>query len=79
MINSKEKNKEINRRRFSVALFFMTIFSWFKGFFFCHDKPFELKNVVPSKYFVPKFQGYTFKRIKKVRNFFAYGWVKNKK
>ena len=84
MINKKEQEREMRRfggvnrmynprQTFALIFAIASFFGRFFNFFHRKTEPFELPKAAPS--FSGRFEGYTFKRIKKVGNFFAYGWV----
>jgi hypothetical protein len=86
VINKKEQEREarrfgganrqyVSKRSFAFVYAVMAMFkSFFGGLFRRQPEPFVLtKFEGPSG--SGRFEGYTFKRVKKVGNFFAYGWV----
>jgi hypothetical protein len=89
MIDKKQEAKERFWQRRGVVYrkhgFFFPLYaalSFFLPFMFAREvEPFTVKAAkceTPSPE-VNRFSGWTYKRIKKVENFFAYGWIKHDK
>jgi len=54
------------------------IFLWpFKAWSLVSDEPFTIIKPAEIPAGCGRYEGFTFKRVKKVGNFFAYGWVKH--